>query len=163
MLEVGQKAPDFTLADQDGKLHTLSAEQGKWVLLYFYPKDDTPGCTMEACSLRDKFPKFDKLNATIFGVSTDAVKSHGKFAVKYRLPFTILADEEKKVVEIYGVWGLKTFMGHKFMGTKRWSFLIDPKGVIAKIYEDVKPTKHTIEVLKDLEKLNTKKEKLNKT
>lgn len=156
LLKEGDKAPDFELPGSDNEKVALRDFRNKWVVLYFYPKDDTPGCTMEACSLRDKFPKFDKLNATIFGVSTDAVKSHEKFAVKYRLPFTILADAEKKVVELYGVWGLKTFMGHKFMGTKRWSFLIDPKGVIAKIYEDVKPTKHTIEVLKDLTKLQSK-------
>lgn len=134
-------------------MHSLKDEAGNYVLLYFYPKDDTPGCTTEACSLRDNFPKFKKLGVTVFGVSTDAVKSHEKFATKFKLPFTLLADEEKKVVTAYDVWGIKTFMGHKFMGTKRWSFLIDPKGKIAKIYMDVKPAKHVAEVLKDLGKL----------
>ncbi len=150
MLEIGASAPAFTLPAQDGKTHALKDYAGSWVLLYFYPKDDTPGCTVEACALRDNFPKFKKLKAVVLGVSVDPVKKHAKFAEKYELPFTLLADEKKEVVEAYGVWGKKKFMGREYMGTKRWSFLINPEGKIAKIYEDVKPAQHAEEVLKDL-------------
>lgn len=154
-LKVGQLAPDFALPDQDGKKHALSDYRGKWALLYFYPKDDTPGCTKEACDIRDTFPRFGKLKAVVFGVSVDSVKSHKKFAEKYKLPFILLADENKKVVEQYGVWAKKKFMGREYMGTFRTSFLIDPKGKIAKIYENVKPEGHAEEVLADLENLTT--------
>jgi len=149
MLKAGSKAPAFTLPDQDGKPHSLSDYAGKWVLLYFYPKDDTPGCTAEACGIRDKYDAFKKAKVTVLGVSVDSVKSHAKFVAKYGLPFTLLADAEKKVVEKYGVWGLKKFMGREYMGTKRWSFLIDPDGKIAKVYENVKPIEHAAEVLAD--------------
>ena len=148
--KVGGRAPAFSLPDQNGKTHALKDYAGSWVLLYFYPKDDTPGCTIEACALRDHFPKFKKLKAAVLGVSVDPVKKHAKFVEKYELPFTLLADEKKEVVEAYGVWGKKKFMGREYMGTKRWSFLIDPEGKIAKIYEDVKPANHAEEVLKDL-------------
>ncbi len=150
MINIGDKAPDFTLPDQNGKTHSLKDEAGKWVLIYFYPKDDTPGCTVEACQLRDNFPAFKKLGVTVFGVSIDPIKKHAKFADKYNLPFTLLADEEKTMVTAYGVWGKKKFMGREYMGIKRWSFLIDPNGKIAKIYEDVKPKLHAEEVLIDL-------------
>lgn len=153
MLNSGDKAPVFTLADQNGKEHSLKDYLGKWVLLYFYPKDDTPGCTKEACSLRDAFPRFKKLDATVFGVSVDSMKSHAKFAEKYSLPFTLLADPEKTLVQAYGVWGKKKFMGREYMGTNRMSFLIDPKGMIAKVYEKVKPEEHAEEVLADLNAL----------
>lgn len=143
-------APNFTLADQDGKTHSLSDYKNSWVLLYFYPKDDTPGCTKEACAIRDNFPAFKKLKIQIFGISVDSVKSHKKFAEKYKLPFTLLADENKEVVKKYGVWAKKKFMGREYMGTLRTSFLINPKGKIAKIYESVKPDIHAEEVLKDL-------------
>lgn len=146
-------APDFTLPDQDNKEHTLSHHHGGWVLLYFYPKDDTPGCTKQACVLRDAIPAFGKLKAKVFGVSVDSVKSHKKFAQKYELPFTLLADAGKKVVELYGVWAKKKFMGREYMGTLRTSFLIDPEGKIVKIYENVKPEVHADEVLKDLKAL----------
>ena len=149
-LKIGDKAPDFTLPDQEGKEHALSGSKGAWVLVYFYPKDDTPGCTKEACSLRDNFPQFQKMNAVVFGVSVDTPKSHGKFAEKYALPFTLLADTDKKVVLLYGVWGEKKFMGKTYMGTRRTSFLIDPEGIIANIYENVKPEEHAQEVLADL-------------
>jgi peroxiredoxin Q/BCP len=152
-LKIGDKAPTFTLPDQNGQQHKLSAYKGQWVLLYFYPKDDTPGCTKEACAIRDHFPSFEKLTAKVFGVSTDSVKSHGKFVEKYKLPFTLLADTEKELVQAYGVWGKKKFMGREFMGTRRMSFLIDPKGKIAKIYELVKPDSHAEEVLGDLAEL----------
>ncbi len=153
MLKIGDRAPDFSLPDQEGKTHTLAAQKGKWVLLYFYPKDDTPGCTKEACDIRDQFSDFSKLDITVFGVSTDSVKSHAKFAKKYEIPFPLLADEEKTLVNAYGVWGPKKFMGREFLGTKRWSFLIDPEGKIAKVYEDVKPAEHAQQVLADLAQL----------
>jgi peroxiredoxin Q/BCP len=149
----GSKAPEFTLPDQEGKLHSLSDYLGKWVLIYFYPKDDTPGCTIEAKSVRDEFPHFEKLSAVVLGISTDAVKSHEKFAKKYDLPFTLLADEQKEVVEKYGVWGEKKFMGRTYMGTSRVSFLVNPDGMIAKVYESVKPAEHVAQVLADLKAL----------
>lgn len=143
-------APDFELPDQNGKLHKLSDYKGKWTLLYFYPKDDTPGCTKEACGIRDSFPKFGKLNITVLGISTDSVASHKKFEQKYNLPFALLADIEKKVVNLYESYGEKKFMGKTYQGTYRTSFLINPEGKIAKIYEKVKPEAHTEEVLKDI-------------
>jgi thioredoxin-dependent peroxiredoxin len=152
-LEPNSMAPDFTLLDQDGVEHTLSQYRGQWVLLYFYPKDDTPGCTKEACSIRDAFPHFEGLNIKVIGVSTDSVESHKKFAEKYTLPFTLLSDVHKKVVNHYGVWAKKKFMGREYDGTLRSSFLIDPTGTIEKIYNDVKPEQHPEEVLRDLKKL----------
>ncbi len=152
-LTVGQKAPPFTLLDQKGDTHTLADYAGAWVLLYFYPKDDTPGCTKEACAFRDHFPAFKKLEATVFGISVDSVKSHAKFAEKFTLPFTLLADPEKTMVNAYGVWGKKKFMGREYLGTMRTSFLIDPKGTIAKIYDQVKPELHAEEVVADLKKM----------
>lgn len=146
----GQLAPDFTLLDQDGREHTLSEHRGQWVLIYFYPKDDTPGCTKEACMIRDNFPAFKKLNIQVFGISVDSVAKHKKFADKYELPFTLLSDEDKKVVALYDVWQKKKFMGREYMGTMRTSFLVDPKGLIAKIYENVKPELHADQVLADL-------------
>lgn len=146
----GKKAPDFTLPDQQGKKHALKDYRGQRVLLYFYPKDDTPGCTKEACAMRDSLPRFKKRNTKVFGVSVDSVKSHKKFAEKYVLPFTLLADEDTRVVHLYGVWKLKKFMGREYMGTVRTSFLIDENGVIAKRYENVNPEKHAEEVLADL-------------
>jgi len=153
--KINQKAPDFTLADQDGKIHKLSSYKGSWVLLYFYPKDNTTGCTAEACAMRDYFPNFGKFKAKVLGVSIDSVKSHKKFADKYKLPFTLLADEEKKVVNKYGVWAKKKFMGREYMGTLRMSFLINPEGKIAKVYEKVNPAMHASEVLKDLGELKS--------
>ncbi|MBU0750181.1 thioredoxin-dependent thiol peroxidase [Patescibacteria group bacterium] len=153
MIELGCNAPDFTLQDQEGEVHTLSAYQGKYVLLYFYPKDDTPGCTKEACAIRDVFPDFKKVNAVVFGISADTVASHKKFAEKYTLPFTLLADPEKKAVNAYGVWGLKKFMGREYEGVFRSSFLISPEGKIVKIYENVKPEVHAAEVLEDIRAL----------
>jgi peroxiredoxin Q/BCP len=150
MLKVTQKAQAFTLPDQDGVMHSLKDYAGQWVLIYFYPKDDTPGCTKEACALRDEFPAFGKLKAKIFGVSADTVASHKKFATKYKLPFMLLADPEKKMLEAYGVWGMKKFMGREYMGISRSSFLVNPEGKIEKIYEKVNPLTHADEVLADL-------------
>jgi peroxiredoxin Q/BCP len=152
MPTVGQKAPDFSLPDQDGVTHSLAEYKGKWVLLYFYPKDNTPGCTIEACTIRDQFKDFKKIDAVVLGVSTDSVKSHKKFAYGFNLPFTLLADENKEVVGQYGVFGEKKMMGKTYMGVRRSSFLIDPSGKIAKVYEKVKPETHAAEVLADLEK-----------
>ncbi|MDO8495743.1 MAG: thioredoxin-dependent thiol peroxidase [bacterium] len=153
MIKVGQLAPDFSLPDQNGKEHKLSDYRGKWVLLYFYPKDDTPGCTKEACAIRDNLPDFKKLKTVVLGVSADSVKKHAKFAEKYELSFTLLADEDKKVVKQYEVWDEKKFMGRTYFGILRTSFLIDPQGKIAKIYEKVKPEIHAEEVLQDLRSL----------
>ena len=125
--------------------------KGTWLLLYFYPKDNTPGCTKEACSIRDAFPRFEKLKLTVWGISLDSVKSHKSFAEKYELPFTLLSDEKKETVKKYGVWAKKKFMGMGYMGTKRMSFLISPRGTIAKIFENVKPEKHANDVLKEFE------------
>jgi|SRR6185295_5960477 len=154
MPKVGDRAPDFTLPDQDGKEHTLSTYKGRWVLLYFYPKDMTAGCTKESCMIRDAFPRFEGMHAHVFGISADRVKSHKKFAEKYELPFSLLADEDKKVINSYGVWGEKKFMGRTYMGIKRNSFLIDPDGKIRKVYEKVKPEVHAEEVLADLKEFN---------
>ena len=144
---IGSHAPDFTLPDQDGAMHSLSDYLGRWVLLYFYPKDDTPGCTKEACGFRDAFSEFKKRGAVILGVSTDPVKAHDKFVEKFQLPFPLLADEDKKIVEAYGVWGEKSFMGRKYLGVFRVTFLIGPDGRIKKIWPEVKPEDHAAEVL----------------
>lgn len=149
-LKPGDEAPDFALPDQNGELRKLSDYRGKWILLYFYPKDDTPGCTAEACALRDAWGEFGSHKAVVLGVSIDSVKSHDKFVTKYELPFTILSDEKRDVVKLYGVWLKKKFMGKEYMGTARRSFLIDTQGKIAKIYQEVKPANHAGEVLKDL-------------
>ena len=149
-LKQGTKAPDFILPDQNGKTHTLSDYKGKMVLIYFYPKDDTPGCTKEACGIRKTFPDFKKLHTVVFGISGDSIAKHKKFAEKYSLPFVLLSDTEKKAIILYGVWGKKKFMGREYMGILRTSFLIDSNGVILKIYEKVRPDIHAEEVLNDL-------------
>lgn len=153
---VGSVAPKFSLLDQDGVEHALKSYLGKWVLIYFYPKDDTPGCTKQACALRDADPDFQKLDAIVLGISCDSVKSHKKFVEKYGLTFPLLADEDKAVVHAYGVWGPKKFMGRDYEGILRTSFLIDPKGKIARVYEKVKPEAHAEEVLKDLQEFITR-------
>lgn len=149
-LKEGDQAPDFSLPDQNGRIHRLKNYRGKTILLYFYPKDDTPGCTKEACALRDNFSGFNKHKTVILGISVDSPQSHRKFAEKYKLPFTLLADQDKKTVKLYGVWGKKKFMSREYMGTFRKSFLINPRGRVAKIYEEVKTTEHAEEVLEGL-------------
>mgnify|MGYP000570489555 CR=1 FL=1 len=146
----GTIAPDFTLLDQEGVSHTLSEHTGSRVLLYFYPKDDTPGCTKQACMLRDALPDFSALDAIVFGISADSVKSHKKFAEKYGLPFMLLADEDHAVSERYGVWGTKNMMGKEYQGISRTSFLVDRDGTVLKVYEKVKPELHAAQVIVDL-------------
>jgi peroxiredoxin Q/BCP len=150
MLEVGKKAPDFTLSDQNGKKISLKDLTGKKVVLYFYPKDNTSGCTKEACNFRDDFPKFKKSEAVILGVSPDSVSSHKKFAEKYDLPFSLLADEDKKVVQLYDVWKEKSMYGKKYMGVERTTFIIDENGKIRQIFNKVKVDGHNEEVMKAL-------------
>ena len=149
-LKEGDKAPDFTAATTEAGQVSLSDFKGKNVVLYFYPRDDTPGCTKEACGFRDDFSAFKRKGAVVLGVSTDSSKSHAKFAQKYKLPLTLLADEDKKIVQAYGVWGQKSFLGRKYMGTHRVSFLIGPDGRIRKVWPNVKPAEHAKEVLEAL-------------
>jgi peroxiredoxin Q/BCP len=142
----GENAPDFTLESDEGKQVSLKALRGKPVVLYFYPKDDTSGCTTEACEFRDLFPRFRKGGAVVLGVSPDDVKSHVKFKRKYELPFTLLADTEKEVAQAYGVWKEKSMYGRKYMGVERTTFLIDAEGKVARVFEKVKPAGHAAEV-----------------
>lgn len=146
-LKAGDKAPPFTAATDGGRTVSLADFKGKHVVLYFYPRDDTPGCTKEACAFRDEFAAFKKKGAVVLGVSTDPVKSHDKFVEKFKLPFTLLADEDKQIVQAYGVWGEKTFMGRKYLGTHRVTFLIGPDGIIQQVWPTVKPEAHAAEVL----------------
>ncbi len=150
LLEVGTQAPNFKTIDQNGELVTLEQFRGKKVILYFYPKDDTPGCTKEACAFRDNFEKFKKINVEVLGVSVDDEKKHKKFAEKYNLPFRLLADTEKKIVQDYGVWGEKSLYGKKYMGTNRVTYLIDENGKIEKVFPKVKPETHAEELLQVL-------------
>ena len=150
MLEVGKKAPDFNLLNQDEEKISLKDFLDQKVVLYFYPKDDTSGCTKEACSFSEDLPKFSKVDAVILGVSPDSVKSHKKFSEKYKLKFNLLADEEKNVVEKYGVWKEKSMYGRKYMGVERTTFIIDEKGKIKKIFNKVKVDDHNKEVLEAL-------------
>ncbi len=145
MLEINTIAPDFTLADQEGKNHTLSTYRGQYVLLYFYPKDDTPGCTTEATTIRNLYTEFEKNKVKVLGVSADSTESHQKFAVKYNLPFTLLADTERRVITLYGA--------DSDGKTKRISYLIDSAGKIVKIYPTVTPAKHGGEILEDMRQL----------
>jgi peroxiredoxin Q/BCP len=149
-LKEGDKAPLFTAKDQKGETVKLANYKGKKVVLYFYPKDDTPGCTKEACNFRDNFSMLKKKGIEVLGISADSVKSHGKFADKFDLPFTLVADEDKKIVEDYGVWGEKKFMGKTYMGIFRTTFIIDEKGVIKKIITKVDTENSTEQVLEFL-------------
>ena len=150
MVEKGKPAPDFTLAsDQDGDV-TLSELRGRRVILYFYPKDDTSGCTAQACELRDELPRFEGVDALVLGVSPDSVASHAKFRKKYELNFPLLADEDHRVAEAYGVWKEKSMYGRKYMGIERSTFLIDEKGVVSEAWRKVKPKGHAELVAKAL-------------
>ena len=147
MPALDSEAPNFDLKDHMGQVVRLADLRGQWVVLYFYPKDDTPGCTKEACAFRDNFPKFKKLGVEVLGVSTDGEKSHQKFITKYELPFRLLADDDKKIVEAFGVWGEKSMYGRKYMGTNRVTYLIDEAGKIAAVWPKVKPETHAEEIL----------------
>ena len=153
-LQEGDKAPAFTAPTNGDGSVSLSDFAGQAVVLYFYPKDDTPGCTKQACGIRDAWGDFQKSGAVVLGVSIDSIKKHDKFIDKYELPFTLLSDEDKTIVESYGVWGLKKFMGREYMGTYRVTFLIDGEGVIRKIWPKVKPDQHAADVLQAIAELS---------
>ena len=146
-VEDGDEAPDFTLESDSGEAITLSSLRGSPVILYFYPKDDTTGCTAQACGIRDLYGEFERAGAVVLGVSPDSVASHVKFRDKYDLPFTLLADPDHEVAERYGVWGEKKYMGRTYMGVKRSTFVIGPDGTIAKVLHNVKPATHADDVL----------------
>lgn len=146
------KAPNFSLQDQDGKTHSLADYSGKWIVLYFYPRDDTPGCTTEACSFRDARNVIAELgNTEVIGISKDTVKSHKKFAEKHELRFTLLSDPEHTTIEAYGAWGPRKFMGREFMGTHRNTYIINPEGDIVKEYLGVNPKNHVQDIINDLQ------------
>jgi len=144
------KAPDFELKDSEGNLHKLSDYVGQTIVVYFYPKDDTPGCTKEACSFRDSYADFKKAGVTIIGISPDKVASHKKFKDKYELPFTLLADPDHKVCEAYGVWGLKKSFGREYEGVFRTTYVLGPEGKVKHVFENVKPSDHSREVLSEV-------------
>lgn len=154
-LKTGSAAPDFSLPDETGKVHKLSEYRGKTVVLYFYPADDTPGCTKEACNFRDDYSQYRAAGAVILGVSPDDEESHQKFKKKYKLPFPLLADSGHKVCSLYGVWGEKNTFGKEYMGVVRSTFVIDPKGRIASAFEKVKVLGHSEEILAVLGDLKT--------
>ena len=147
MPKEGSAAPNFAAKDANGETVRLKDLRGQKVVLYFYPKDDTPGCTKEACSFRDAFADFKKRGIKVLGVSKDSEASHKKFAAKYKLPFTLLADPDHSIADAYGVYGEKKFMGRTYMGVKRITFLIDEKGKVKKVFEKVKPEEHATDVL----------------
>ena len=149
-LSAGDNAPDFTLPDQDGQEHKLSDYQGRPVILYFYPKDHTSGCTKEACGFRDDYSAYQEAGVTILGVSPDSAKTHTNFIAKHDLPFTLLADTEREVLKLYGAWGKKKMYGREYEGVLRTTFLIGSDGNIAKVYEKVKPAAHSAQILADL-------------
>ncbi len=149
-MEAGAKAPEFELESDSGKTIRLSELRGRKVVLYFYPKDDTPGCTTEACELRDRFPEIEEKNATVLGVSPDGVKSHQRFKAKHELPFTLLSDPDHAVADAYGAWGEKKRFGKTYEGILRSTFVIDEDGVIEKVFAQVKPKGHGDEVVQAL-------------
>jgi len=146
-LQKGDKAPNFSGIDQDGKAHTLADYNGKKLVVFFYPKADTPGCTAEACDLRDNFERFKANNYELLGVSADSAKKQAKFKDKYQLPFPLLADEDKSVIDAFGVWGPKKFMGREFDGIHRTTFVINEKGIIDEVIEKVKTKEHAAQIL----------------
>lgn len=153
MLEIGTKAPNFSLLNQNGEICTLDQYKGEWSVIYFYPKDDTPGCTKEACAITEVYQDFKKMNVTVLGVSKDSVASHKKFADKYNLPFTLLSDPETTTIQAYKAWKEKSMFGKKLTGTARVSYIINPEGEIAKVYPKVTPAEHALEILADLKKM----------
>ncbi len=155
-LTEGDKAPLFTLPDEAGRKISLNDFRGKKVVIYFYPEDDTPTCTTQACNLRDNFSDLTKNDIIVLGISPDEVKKHQKFISKFQLPFSLLADPEKKVIDKYGVWGEKNLYGRKYMGLHRTTFLVDEKGIIRKIFKKPRSANHTAEILKAWEELKIK-------
>lgn len=151
MLKNGDIAPDFTLLDSDGNTVSLSDFKGNKVIIYFYPKDDTSGCTKEACNFRDNYSQLKEKNVVVIGISKDSVSSHVKFKNKYDLPFILLSDPNHQVIETYGAYGEKKMYGRTYMGTIRMTYLVSEEGLILKIYDKVKPDKHVEEILKDLD------------
>lgn len=149
------KAPYFSLQDQNGTTHTLNDYKGKWLVVYFYPKDDTPGCTKEACGFRDNIKELKKKEIEIIGISKDSTESHKKFASKFNLPFTLLSDPTKETIKSYGAWGPKKFMGKTFEGVLRKTYIVDPDGEIKKEYKKVDPSVHAQEILKDIEAMKS--------
>jgi len=149
-IPAGIPAPEFTLQDDTGQSRSLSDFRGQPLVLYFYPQDDTPGCTTEACNFRDDYSAYQQAGVTILGISPDTVKSHVKFKAKFGLPFPLLADVDHKVCELYGVWGPKKLMGREYDGVYRTTFIIDAQGKIAQVFENVKPPEHSVEVLEAL-------------
>ena len=154
MLEVGTKAPDFELPDQNGEMHKLSDYAGKKVILYFYPKDNTPGCTKQACGFSERYPQFTEKGAVILGVSKDSVASHKRFEEKYGLAFTLLADPERKVIEAYDVWKEKKLYGKTYMGITRSTYVIDEEGTIIKTFEKANPATNAQDILEYLAQLS---------
>lgn len=154
-LTIGDIAPDFSLPDAEGNIISLASLRGKRVILYFYPRDNTPGCTKEACGFRDAYPAYQNLNVVIIGISTDDANSHQKFASKYQLPFPLLCDRDGIVATAYGSYGTKKFMGKEYIGIHRSTFVISPDGKIEKIYRQVKPESHAKEILADLSASST--------
>lgn len=152
-IAANQPAPDFTLPDETGEPRQLADLRGEPVVLYFYPKDDTPGCTKEACAFRDDYGEYEARGVHILGVSPDPPRSHTRFKEKYDLPFPLLADTDHAVSERYGVWGPKKFMGREYEGVLRTTFLIDSEGVIARVFENVRPAEHSAEILQALDDL----------
>jgi peroxiredoxin Q/BCP len=151
----GIPAPDFSVPDDTGRIRTLSELRGKPVILYFYPEDDTPGCTKEACNFRDDYSAYEKADVTILGVSPDSVESHVKFKEKYQIPFALLADEGHKVCDLYGVWGTKEYKGTEYEGVLRTTFLIGPDGKILKVFEKVRPAQHSQELLEAIQSISS--------
>jgi peroxiredoxin Q/BCP len=146
-VSVGIPAPEFEMLDDTNQTRRLADFRGQRVVLYFYPKDDTPGCTREACNFRDDYSAYEQAGITILGVSPDSVKSHGKFKAKFQIPFPLLSDDGHKVCDAYGVWGPKKFMGKEYEGVLRTTFLIGPDGTILRVFENVRPAEHSVEVL----------------
>jgi thioredoxin-dependent peroxiredoxin len=161
MLEVGQLAPDFSLLDHEGTRRTLSDARGSWVVVYFYPRDDTPGCTTEACSFRDHLPRFEDLDAVVWAVSADDEGAHRKFAAKFDLNFPLLIDPDRSMISAYGAWVEKSRYGKTFMGVPRVTYLIDPEGKVAQVWPKVSPEGHADEVAATLARLQARAQSMN--
>jgi len=153
MLEIKSNAPAFSLPDEAGVVYKKSDYKDKWLVIYFYPKDDTSGCTKEACAIAEVYDEFESLGVKVFGVSKDSSASHAKFKEKYNLPFTLLSDESTEMIQKYGAWKEKSMYGRKYFGTDRITYIVNPKGKIAKVYPKVSPADHALQILSDLKEL----------